>query len=1072
VYLEHAIERPGLVAAIEPEADAAVITDITGNRQADGDRALLASIMESSEDAMFAVRLDGTVVSWNRGAESLCGYRSQEIIGQNVTLLAEADRIEKVSQHLNVIRQGGAIRSFDTVLRANNGCEVDVSLSAAPIRDSAGEVVGACVVLRDIATRVQAERKLVEIEVRFREVFENAPVGMCVCAIDGRYLRVNAALCEIVGYSREELLETTWRALTHPDDIEPSDRQFEIMVGPTAALPDLEKRYLRRDGSIAWVRVRVSIVRDSAGNPSYSTAYVENITERKRAEEALRESEDRFRIMADGCPSAMWVTNAAGGVQFINRGYRQLFGTTYEQVEGHGWHMVVHPDDLGEYSQAFSQACSKHAAFHAEVRVRDAQGEWRWVDSYAEPRFSQDQIYLGHVGISADITQRKRTEEALREAQARHRMLAHTIESVEECVSITDAEDRILYVNAAFLRTYGYRESEVIGQHVSMLRSARTPEEVQREILPATIAGQWCGEIWNRTKEGKEFPISLATSGVYDENGERIALVGIARDITTRRRAEDALRSSEEKFRQLAENIREVFWMMSPQADEIIYISPAYEHVWGRTCESLYRNPMAWAQAIHPDDRERAHSLFARQIEGEAIDSEYRISTPDGEQKWIRDRAFPIFDQDGHLIRVAGIAEEITERKRYEAELIEAREAAEAANLAKSRFLANMSHEIRTPMNGVLGMTQLLLLSDLTSEQQGYAEVVQSSGQSLLALINDILDLSKIEARKVTLESRRFDLRRIVEDVCRLSSMNANTKGLDLLWEVSQGIPEFLIGDDHRLRQVLTNLVGNAVKFTERGQVRVEVALMSQADGQITVGFKIADTGIGIRPEQMSTIFKPFSQADASTTRKYGGTGLGLTISKQIIEMMGGTVGVDAGEGNGSVFWFTAVFRHPIAKQELAVNHRLDSPQGLLNGPKPRRHASRILVAEDNTINREVILAQLGMLGHTATAVTNGAEALDAVERGGIDLVLMDCEMPVMDGFEATRRIRSSAHHDTFVIAVTADAMTDDRKRCLSAGMNDYIAKPLELSLLQGVLAKWLALAVGGPDQSGVPMSE
>ena len=798
--------------------------------------------------------------------------------------------------------------------------------------------MGVSGIARDIRDRVQAERKLRESEERFREVFEHAPFGLCVTGLDGRIIQANAALCRMLGYPAEDLPGTAWAQLTHPDDLAPFLRWMEQWRSQPEANPDVEKRYIHRDGSVVWGRVRISLARDCDGNPICRVVHVEDITERKRAEEALHESEERFRLIADSCPSMMWVTNAEGGNTFINRAYREFCGATSEDVEHGKWQILIHPDDSPEYIGAFQRAMREHAPFRAEARVQRADGEWRWFGSNAAPRLSPGGAYLGHVGLSSDIT--------------------------------------------------------------------------------------------------------------------------------ARRKAQQALEGSEAKFRQLAENIREVFWMMPPSADEILYVSPAYEQVWGRTCDSLYQRPMSWVEAIHPDDLERAHAKFARQIQGQPAESEYRIRTPDGQEKWIRDRAFPVRDEAGKLIRVVGIAEEFTEKKRYEEELIQARHGADAANQAKSRFLANMSHEIRTPMNGVIGMVQLLLETELTPEQRQYAEVAQSSGRTLLSLIDHVLDLSKIEARKVTLENLRFNLRDTVEDVIQLLRLQADAKRLDFASRVLPETPSHLRGDPHRLRQVLTNLCSNAIKFTERGGITLEAALQGQSDGKATVRFTVADTGIGIRADQVARLFAPFVQADASTTRRYGGTGLGLAICKQLVEMMGGTIGVDSREGHGSTFWFTAAF-------ELAPPSRRQTANEQAGGrPVARRRTilqertARILVAEDNATNRQVALAQLRKLGYQAAAATNGAEAVGAVRDGHYDLVLMDCEMPLMDGFEATRHIRRSLPGIP-IIALTADAMPADRDRCLSEGMNDYLAKPVELRLLERVLARWLPISGGsGP----VPM--
>jgi PAS domain S-box-containing protein len=774
------------------------------------------------------------------------------------------------------------------------------------------------------------ERKLHESQERFRGVFEHAPSGICVVGLDGRMLQVNAAFCRILGYSQPELLTKAWRELIHPDDVELAIESWQRLSTDPLGCLETERRYIHSNGTVVWARVKVSLVRDTGGSPLYSVAHVEDITERRRTEAALRESEGRFRIMADSCPTMLWVTDAAGGPQFINRAYREMFGVTSEQVEGHKWQAMIHPDDAPAYVGIFQRAVRERTAFRAEARFRSADAEWRWVFSHAEPRFSPGGEFLGHVGLSLDITERKQSEQAL-----------------------------------------------------------------------------------------------LAT---------------------------------EEKFRQLAENIREVFWMMSPITNETLYVSPAYEQVWGRTCDSLYQDPMSFTEAIHPDDLDAAHLWFARQIAGELIDSEYRIRTPDGEEKWIRDRAFPIRDQAGKLTRVVGIAEEITERKRYEEELIQAREGAEAANEAKSRFLANMSHEIRTPMNGVLGMVQLLLETDLTPEQRRYATVAHGSGRTLLALIDDILDLSKIEARKIVLENLSFNLRDTVDDVVQLLHAGAAAKGLFFHSCWSPEIPALVRGDAHRLRQVLTNLSSNAIKFTQHGGVTLNAVLDGQAQGAVTVRFTIVDTGIGIAPDQIAMLFRPFTQADASTTRRYGGTGLGLAICKQLVEMMGGSAGVDSKEGQGSSFWFTITLELEPAPANAGQKPSQSGDAGIgarwVTAPKAR--APRILLAEDNPVNREVALALLRKLGYKPNAVTNGAEAVEAVRNEEYDLVLMDCEMPVMDGFDATRRIRGSIHPGMPIIALTANAMQVDRDRCLREGMNDYLSKPVDLRQLAEALDKWL----------------
>jgi PAS domain S-box-containing protein len=570
-----------------------------------------------------------------------------------------------------------------------------------------------------------------------------------------------------------------------------------------------------------------------------------------------------------------------------------------------------------------------------------------------------------------------------------------------------------------------------------------------------------------------------------DELGFARRMMGVSIDMTEHKRSEARLQESDRRFRQLAENIHEVFWMSNPSTSEMLYISPAYETIWGRTCAELYAHPRSFIEAIHPEDREPFMAKLQQKSTGDPMDTQYRIVRPDGSIRWIWDRGFPIKDDSGEVYRIAGIAEDITERKRTEAELCEAKERAESANRAKSEFLANMSHEIRTPMNGILGMTELALITEISAETREYLDLVKSSADALLHLLNDILDFSKIEARKLDLAAAAFPLRECLGATLKPLAFRARQKGIALLFDVAPDVPDGLVGDAGRLRQVLVNLVGNAIKFTDQGEIVVAVkrepssvishpstgnyedALLTDeasrgtqgaspgAEGSVILHFAVHDTGPGVPADKRGRIFDAFEQGDGSVTRRYGGTGLGLTICSRLVALMEGRIWLESVVGEGSVFHFTACFGTPSVREPSEGAEPADHPAETLPWPGPSGQLLRILLAEDNPVNQKLVARLLEKRGHRVDVARNGEEAIQVLEQRPFDLILMDVQMPEVDGCEATRRIRASERmtdRHIPIIALTAHAMEGDQQRCLDAGMDTYLTKPIQSKELLRVI--------------------
>ncbi len=535
----------------------------------------------------------------------------------------------------------------------------------------------------------------------------------------------------------------------------------------------------------------------------------------------------------------------------------------------------------------------------------------------------------------------------------------------------------------------------------------------------------------------------------------------LKQEIQERLRAEGQLAEARDHYLNILAEAPALIWRADTQA-RCDWFNNTWLSFTGRTMEEEYGD--GWAQGVHPDDLERCVAIWVGAFRQRApFEMEYRLRRHDGIYRWILDIGRPFNGLDGSFAGYIGYCFDITDRKLAEMELVFAREAAEAANRAKTEFLANMSHEIRTPMNSIVGMAQLLAYTELSAEQKEYLDGILTSSEGLLAIINDILDLSKVEAGKVELESRTFSLRNSINEIVRTQTATAHEKGLQLKLCVPEEVPDTLVGDRLRLKQVLLNIVGNAIKFTACGSVALSVALTVKQEDMAQLRFSASDTGVGIAPESLERIFAPFAQEDTSTTRRYGGTGLGLSISAKLVRLMGGRIWAESSKNAGSTFHMEIPFalrteeggQHPSPK-----NDKVTWDEAKLN----------ILLADDQEMNRNVMAKLLGRLGHRLDSAADGGEALAKWKTGNYDLILMDVEMPGIGGTEATRLIREAEAplgKRTVVIALTAHALKNHEEMLLKLGYDGYVPKPVEMPTLLREMRRCLRLPEplppGGP---------
>jgi PAS domain S-box-containing protein len=748
----------------------------------------------------------------------------------------------------------------------------------------------------------------------------------------------------------------------------------------------------------------------------------------------LKLEAEEFRVLLDSIPDGLVILDSESRMVFVNSETERMFGYAREELLGRSFTIVVPGDTRGGFPEGSARPGEWSTAPRTEAEGRRKDETAFAVEVGFGPLVGRgDRLFCA---VIRDLTERKCAEEVVQASERRYRRYVERNAAAFICITL---DGRLVECNDAAVRLVGYESREELLSHrTTQFYFNPADQQVVVKLLKEHKALTNYEICWKR-KDGSPVWALVNITLVEDEDGGGL-IEGTAIDITERKRMEKDLRM----IASVVESSTDLIGFASLEGS-VFFLNPAGRQILGLDKDE----PMVVSVPDYVMDEDREQ--FLEQV----LPAVMRDGRWEGETRFKHSKTGApvpmwqsIFFVTEHgtdrRIALATICRDITDRKREEHELRSAKEAAEAANRAKTEFLANMSHEIRTPMNGILGMTALALDTKLSIEQREYLGMVKSSADSLLELVNTILDFSRIEAGKLALESIEFSLRETLDPTIGTLALRAHEKNLELNYRVSPQAPETLVGDPGALRQIIVNLVGNAIKFTERGGVSVRVERESEAEGRACLHFTVEDTGIGIPVERQAGIFDAFAQADSSATRRYGGTGLGLTMSRRLVEMMGGRIWLRSTPGTGAAFDFTVW----MGKGDRATPQALAPPSrpGTHLPLRDGRRGFRILLAEDNRVNQMLAVRLLEKRGHHVQVAGDGREALEKLKTADFDLVLMDVQMPVMGGFEATAAIREmekgTGKHIP-IVALTAHAMAGDRKLCLAARMDGYVSKPI-----------------------------
>ncbi len=943
--------------------------------------------------------------------------------------------------------------------------------------------------IEDITDRKNAQEIVNKNLAHFRELLMKLPAAIYSCDLNG-LINYNNIAAEKLWGQKPVIGKAHWydlsKLLYKDGSIVPKEKMpIAILLKDRTLNLDNEFIIERPNGTQSFVLIHPHLEYNLDGEVIGVINMLFDITEQVLATKKIEESEIRFRSLADNIPMNIFILepDEHASVSYFNKYWLNYTGQTFDEALGRAWEGIIHPDDMQAIMDIYIPALKNREAYvFPATRIKRFDGVYRWFKVQASPRFLSDGKFMGYIGISMDIEDQKNHIETLAKSEAKFRELA---DIMPEKVSSSDINGNVIYYNKGWLDFTGLSFDEL--RNAGWVK-AIDPADVEE------LAKQWAHSVTTGEDFKMEFRL-LSTTGesvwhychsvaIKDEHGNVQNWVAITTDIQKHKEQNSELNIAIAKS---TKDLQKVNKVLEQKQQELFDTKEKLLNEYARSLIEASRDPLftislagkitdlneASAKITdisrevlkgtdfieyftEPDIAFKGYKkVFA---DGYVVD--YPLTIKDGKETPVLFNGSVYKDEKGKVLGAVVVARVITEQKRFEKELMEARvfaemattlaedakikaeiatESAENAVKSKQQFLSNMSHEIRTPMNAIIGFTKVILKTELSAKQREYLSAIKISGDALIVLINDILDLAKVDAGKMTFEKIPFRISASLSAMLHIFESKANEKNIDLVLDYDNNIPEILEGDPVRLHQIILNLISNAIKFTNTGKITVKLQLLNKDENISSIKFSVIDTGIGIDENNIETIFENFHQASSNTARLYGGTGLGLAIVKQLVEAQGGIIDAKSILGEGSTFSFTLNFNNTVTTivQEIELMEE-DSSERII----------KVLVVEDIALNQLLLKTLLDDFGFDRDIASNGKVAIEKLQKKSYDIILMDLQMPEMNGFEATAYIRNTLHSNIPIIALTADVTTMDVDKCRAIGMNDYIAKPVDEKIL------------------------